>query len=100
MAKYQKKPVIVEAEVYEEGLEDGFDFFTLGGQFLCSLSKEAMKNGYPRSMRKPYLNTLEGKMYISDGDYIITGVRGERYACRPDIFEETYIKISDEAEED
>ena len=34
--------------------------------------------------------TLEGTMHASVGDYIITGVRGERYPCKPDIFLETY----------
>ena len=38
----------------------------------------------------PYINTLEGKHYVSPGDYIITGVKGERYPCKPDIFERTY----------
>lgn len=34
--------------------------------------------------------TLEGVMHASVGDYIITGVHGEQYPCKPDIFEETY----------
>ena len=37
-----------------------------------------------------YINTLEGKMRADPGDWIITGVKGERYPCKPDIFEETY----------
>ena len=36
------------------------------------------------------INTLEGYLIISDGDWIITGVQGERYPCKPDIFKETY----------
>lgn len=36
------------------------------------------------------IETLEGKMHASVGDYIITGVRGEKYPCKPDIFEQTY----------
>lgn len=37
-----------------------------------------------------YINTLEGRMYASKGDYIIKGVKGEYYPCKPDIFEITY----------
>lgn len=66
MAKYRKRPVIVEAEQYKKGMEDGFD------------------DG------KPYINTLEGKHYITPGDYIITGIEGERYPCKAHIFHKTY----------
>lgn len=38
--------------------------------------------------------TLEGTMHASVGDYIITGVHGEQYPCKPDIFEETYEPLS------
>ena len=41
--------------------------------------------------------TLEGDMHASIGDYIITGVRGEQYPCKPDIFEETYEEVKDES---
>ena len=37
-----------------------------------------------------YINTLEGTMHASEGDWIIRGVHGEYYPCKPDIFEETY----------
>ena len=37
--------------------------------------------------------TLEGIMHASVGDYIITGVKGEKYPCKPDIFEQTYEKV-------
>ena len=36
------------------------------------------------------IETLEGVMHASAGDYIITGVNGEKYPCKPDIFEKTY----------
>lgn len=39
------------------------------------------------------INTLEGAMKASPGDWIITGVNGEQYPCKPDIFEKTYQKI-------
>lgn len=39
------------------------------------------------------IETLEGAMHASPGDYIITGVNGEQYPCKPDIFEKTYEPI-------
>ena len=41
----------------------------------------------------PVIETLEGSMKINDGDYIIKGVQGEYYPCKPDIFEATYEKV-------
>ena len=40
-----------------------------------------------------HINTLEGRMRFEKGDYIITGIKGEMYAVRKDIFEETYGKV-------
>lgn len=39
------------------------------------------------------IETLEGKMTASPGDWIITGVNGEQYPCKPDIFEKTYEPV-------
>ncbi|MGH1806263.1 hypothetical protein [Enterococcus gallinarum] len=43
----------------------------------------------------PGIKTLEGTMEISDGDYIIKGVHGEFYPCKPEIFHETYEVVED-----
>jgi hypothetical protein len=85
MAKYRKKPVVIEAEIYKKGMEDGIG------------NKEVFNSPYisPFYEQRPYINTLEGIMYITEGDYIITGVKGERYPCKPDIFEQTYEKVED-----
>ena len=40
------------------------------------------------------IETLEGVLHASVGDYIITGVNGERYPCKPDIFEKTYELVN------
>ena len=96
MAKYRKLPVVIEAEIYSLGMEDGADFYELSGKFICSMTRAEMEKGYPKSNRKPFINTLEGKHYISDGDYIITGIAGERYPCKPDIFEQTYELVNDD----
>lgn len=41
------------------------------------------------------IKTLEGTMRASEGDYIITGVNGEKYPCKPDIFQKTYDVIEE-----
>lgn len=46
------------------------------------------------------IHTLEGDMLASKGDYIITGVNGEQYPCKPDIFEKTYELVEDSDEKD
>lgn len=62
MARYRKKPVIIEAyQTYKE-----MDILT-----------------------------LEGTMHASIGDYIITGIHGEQYPCKPDIFEQTYELVEE-----
>ncbi len=42
-----------------------------------------------------YIHTLEGTMRADPGDWIITGVQGEKYPCKPDIFEQTYEAVED-----
>lgn len=42
------------------------------------------------------INTLEGPLHAEKGDWIITGIRGEKYSCKPDIFEKTYEKVSED----
>ena len=46
------------------------------------------------------IHTLEGDMKASVGDYIITGVNGEQYPCKPDIFNKTYEAVSLERQKD
>ena len=45
--------------------------------------------------REMNIETLEGVMHAEPGDWIITGVNGERYPCKPDIFEKTYKPVPD-----
>ena len=82
MPKFRKKPVVIEAKLYEFGDEDGF---VVDGRYYD-------KSGpVPRAMnRKPAIKTLEGFHEVTPGDWIITGVKGERYPCKPDIFAMTY----------
>ena len=62
MAKYRKKPVVIEAYQTDKELD---------------------------------IETLEGTMRANVGDWIITGVNGEQYPCKPDIFDKTYEPVFD-----
>lgn len=46
-----------------------------------------------KTEKREVIHTLEGDMIASPGDWIITGVNGEKYPCKPDIFEKTYEKV-------
>jgi hypothetical protein len=79
MAKFRKKPVVIEAFEFRAGEEryevaqdvnDGRVRYTEEGTML--------------------IQTLEGVMEAKPGDWIIRGVKGELYPCKPDIFEATY----------
>jgi len=93
MAKYRKKPVVIDAAEYEYGMEDGYACYDLMGKFVGYYDK----NGpLPKCNRIPAIKTLEGFHEITAGDFIITGVAGERYPCKRDIFFATYEKVEDE----
>lgn len=47
-----------------------------------------------KTNKELYIETLEGTMHASIGDWIITGVNGEKYPCKPDIFEKTYEPVN------
>lgn len=82
MAKYQKKPVIIEAVQWTgDNTDEMYDFVAGGNDF--SFSRDGNFS----------IKTLEGVMTASKGDFIIRGVHGEYYPCKPDIFEETYEKV-------
>lgn len=83
--RYRKKPVVIEA-FHFTGTQDLFDD-------LAWLTK-ALRSGtvYYQGGENPYLTieTWEGKMRANVGDWIIQGVKGELYPCKPDIFALTY----------
>lgn len=110
MPFFRKKPVVIEAQVFEWGLEDGLKFGNSVIPKDASRWPESQRSekfpgyhvGYERDVEdrgfdsgnwRPYIETLEGKMLISEGDYIITGVKSERYPCKPDIFEASYEAV-------
>jgi hypothetical protein len=98
--KYRKKPIVVDAEVYKPGMEDGYisrcTWYEEPREWneckSCFSLKECQRDYF---VEIPYIETLEGKMLITRGDYIITGVKGERYPCKPDIFHMTYELVKE-----
>lgn len=82
--KYRKKPVVIEAEQFNPNIKPWP---------ACIIPWEAI---HPRDLSWGYINTLEGKMHVQAGDWIITGVKGEFYPCKPDIFEMTYESADEE----
>lgn len=90
---YRKKPVVIEAYQWKEG--DGLNLRGNGWpQWLVSAARSG-KDGEEQIVTKSFdgyatIKTLEGEMRADVGDWIIRGVKGELYPCKPDIFEATY----------
>lgn len=75
MGSYRKRPVVIEAVQYAPNMER---------------LPDGVEEVYDGAYTTAHIQTLEGKMIVSPGDWIITGVNGERYPCKPDIFAMTY----------
>lgn len=89
MKKYRKKPVIVEAVEYTGfNIKEIKDF--VGEQLICEIYDGAYVAGVRPPRVDMRIKTLEGDMKVSTGDYIIKGVNGEFYPCKPEIFNKTY----------
>lgn len=80
--KYRKKPIVIEAVKYDGTLES---VLSLGMPEVCQdfTSSDLL------------IPTLEGEMRALPGDYIIKGIKGEFYPCKPDIFEASYDKVDE-----
>ena len=87
MSKFRKKPVVIEAEQFIEGPGIRLPFY--------------VPNERPSPMRfdaaraRYLIDTLEGPHTVSDRDWIIKGIKGEFYACKPDIFAATYEAVEE-----
>lgn len=91
MAKFRKKPVIIDAwPAVELAKNAAWNWRELPAVVQESYEKGGwvfLTNG------EIHIPTLEGTMIASPGDFIIMGVNGEFYPCKPDIFEKTYEKV-------
>lgn len=82
--RYRKRPLEIEAILWTGfNLEPVAEFLGETPEFTWDV------NG----SRGIMLQTLEGKIVASQGDYIIRGIKGELYPCKPDIFESTYEAV-------
>ena len=84
MAKFRKKPVVIEAH---QLTVDNMEFV----EAWCRGSIKGIK--LPVEDRCIDIQTLEGEMRANIGDYVIKGIQGEFYPCKPDIFEATYEAV-------
>lgn len=83
MAKYKKKPVVIEAFRFQidDVMPDWFNEKRITNEIITHEDGTCD------------IKTLEGTMRADKGDYVILGVKGEVYPCKPDIFEATYEKV-------
>lgn len=85
--KFRKRPVVIEAMQYRSvmDLAPAMDF--LGDSF------DGYEEESTTHRTRLLIDTKEGVMRADEGDWLIRGVKGEHYACKPDIFEATYDKV-------
>jgi hypothetical protein len=107
MAKYRKKPIVIDAVQWNVGGErlgrECKDHPAVRGTSYMEVHRLLGTSGC--SSEEPYwdwarmgvIETLEGPHVVLPGDWIITGVKGEHYPCKPDIFEATYESAEGEA---
>ncbi|KKL95573.1 hypothetical protein LCGC14_1853280 [marine sediment metagenome] len=89
MAKYRKKPVVIEAvQLRWDAWSEMCEFAGVG--YLTDGKPEGEMDSLKIGMNIP---TLEGLHHASENDWIIKGIKGELYPCKPDIFEATYEKV-------
>ena len=86
--KYCKKPIVIEAFLWTADINQTED-----PEWIVQSIKEG-RVSFPSPLVLQ-IHTLEGTMQANVGDYIIKGVKGELYPCKPDIFETTYEKVED-----
>lgn len=87
MAKYRKNPVVIEAIQWKgDWTNEVADF--------VKITKD--RSFHFRNKGALYIDTLEGRMKANVNDWIIRGVDGEYYPCKPDIFEKTYEIVKED----
>jgi len=91
MSKYRKKPVVIEAIKWDGTL------FTLKQLQSMGMETTSYEADYFRvnGISGLVIKTLEGQHIADLGDWIIKGVKGEFYPCKPDIFEMTYEPVGE-----
>lgn len=80
---YRKKPVVIQATVWPGGDEGAMQEFVASHE----IPEDVIWHGGDNDL---IIDTLEGQMKADPGDFIIKGVAGEYYPCKPDIFHKSY----------
>lgn len=96
MAKYCKKPVVVEAVKWTgKNHREMWDFLTGKTDECLSTVGETFYIDHDKVVGGLIIKTLEGEHIANIGDYIIRGVKGEYYPCKPDVFNITYERVTE-----
>lgn len=94
---YRKKPVVIEAFQLTEETRKNNNNWPQWAHAAWNEGNSRVGALYPKYFGEErgalFVNTLEGPLTVSIGDWIIRGVNGELYPCKPDIFEKTYEKV-------
>lgn len=90
MAKFRKKPVVIEAEQVPPSKD--LDYLERWGRLAAWM--QMGKANFVVTGKGVDIKTLEGTMTADPNDWIIKGVKGEFYPCKPDIFEATYEAVN------
>jgi len=94
--KFGKKPVIIEAVKWTGDNYKEMQNFTRDNSSLNRhIGGDEKGNGFPQMYEELIIHTLEGDFRVSKGDWIIKGIKGEFYLCKPDIFQQTYEKVNE-----
>lgn len=96
--KYRKKPVIIEAFQYNGDLKGSDGQYYAPDWAVHAFEENVMYYGSFDAATPPcelFIKTLEGVHHVSVSDYVIKGVQGELYPCKPDIFEKTYEAVEE-----
>ncbi|MEG0380555.1 MAG: hypothetical protein RR603_02515 [Kurthia sp.] len=93
MTKYRKKPVVIEAFRWTGGHDQTEDPEWINEAIGNNIVRIKLAKNPHNEKPVMSIRTLEGVMTAQPGDFIIRGVQGEIYPCKPDIFEQTYEKV-------
>ena len=86
----QRSDVIVDAELYTAGTEDGYNFYNATNKWLGYFEKGA---AYPRAKRVPVIHSTAGNLEITEGDWIVTDSKGMKHLMTEEVFRGMYEPV-------
>jgi len=94
MTKFRKKPVVIEAKQWFEHGDHGSVITKYSKDNGINIHRAVCDHDQIPMRLHGWIKTLEGGHIVCPGDWIITGVAGKHYPCKPDIFEKTYDEVN------